>query len=199
MKSLSSLLQLFQQKSQLKVEIDAITQDSRAVKPGTLFCAVKGHTLDGHDFIQDALTRGASAVFCERAVENLQHPEQVFVIPELYSLLGELADFFYDQPSQHLKVVGVTGTNGKTSTTHYIAQLLHLLGEKAAVIGTVGNGLWGALTEGERTTPDVFSLHRLLQSFVKAGAKWALMEVSSHALDQNRVDAVRFYGAILPI
>ena len=166
------------------VDITAITTDSRKVKPGTLFCAVKGHALDGHDFIDDAKARGASAILTEQEV------------PDLYHRLGELADFFYDQPSKHLKLIGVTGTNGKTSITHYIAELLYLLSEKAAVIGTVGNGVLGQLQEAANTTPDVITLHQLLREYVDAGIQWVAMEVSSHALDQNRVDAVRFYGAI---
>ncbi len=184
MKSLQSLLALFHLHTDHNIEITAVTTDSRKVKPGTLFCAVKGHTLDGHDFIEDAKARGASAVLTEKEV------------PGLYHRLGELADFFYDQPSKHLKLIGVTGTNGKTSTTHYLAELLYLIGEKSAVIGTVGNGPWGHLLEATNTTPDVITLHQLLREYVNTGIKWVVMEVSSHALDQNRIDAARFFGAI---
>ncbi len=184
MKTLKQILNALNLTIDVDIDILAITTDSRQVRPGTLFCAVKGQDLNGHDFIPDAIARGASAVLSEKE------------IPDLYHRLGALADFFYDEPSLHLKVIGVTGTNGKTSTTHYIAELLYLLGEKAAVIGTVGNGVWGNIVEGERTTPDVLSLHKLLREFVDHGAKWVVMEVSSHALNQNRVDGVRFYGAI---
>ncbi len=194
MKSLQALLNLFNLSSQHDLNITHVTLDSRAVKPGTLFCAVKGLQQDGHDFINEAQSRGASAIFCER--ETGFSYDSLFVMPNLYHRLGMLADFFYDAPSKHLKIIGVTGTNGKTSVTHYIAELLHLMGEKAAVIGTVGNGLWGNLIEGERTTPDVLSLHQMFRAYLNQGATWLAMEVSSHALDQNRVDSVRFYAAI---
>ena len=197
MKPLRDILRLFQLQTDKTIEILDLTTDSRKVKPGTLFCALKGLTVDGHDFIEEALQCGAIAVLCERILDfRLRENDKVFVVPNLYYRLGELADFFYDHPSQKLKLIGVTGTNGKTSTTHYITQLLYLLGEKSAVIGTVGNGIWGHLSESSHTTPDVLTLHRLLKDFVDQGVKWVAMEVSSHALDQNRVDGVRFYGAV---
>jgi len=195
MKSLKSILALFQLDTNHDVPITDITLDSRLVKPGTLFCAVKGHHFDGNAFIENALKKGAAAVLCENP-EQTNLDKNVFVIPNLYHQLGNIANFFYDEAASRLNLIGVTGTNGKTSITHYLAELLYLIGENSAVIGTVGNGLWGKLETAERTTPDVFSLHKLLRQFVDQGAKWVAMEVSSHALTQNRVDGLKFYGAI---
>lgn len=198
MKPLASLLQLLNITTDLNLTVTSLVTDSRKVEPGSLFCALKGLTTDGHDFIDAAFAKGANAVLCERLPANTSSyvQEKIFVIPDLYHKMGMLADFFYDHPSKQVKLIGVTGTNGKTSTSHYIAQLLYLLGEKAAVIGTAGNGLWGQLTESTHTTPDVVSLHKSLRGFVNQGAKWVVMEVSSHALEQNRLDGIDFYGAV---
>jgi UDP-N-acetylmuramoyl-L-alanyl-D-glutamate--2,6-diaminopimelate ligase len=111
-------------------------------------------------------------------------------VPGLRSKLGAIADRWYGSPSQALTVTGITGTNGKTSTVQLLAQALTLLGRSAATIGTLGAGMYGATSDGERTTPDVISVHRLLAQFVAAGAGHVVMEVSSHALEQGRVDAV---------
>ncbi len=199
------------------IEITDLCIDSRKVTPGSLFCAVKGEAVDGHDYIAEALQKGAVAVLVQHLPEKKQDHtaslfEQAFdlygnkitstaqmpiiVVPELYHRLGMLADYFFDHPSERLKVIGVTGTNGKTSITHYLAQYLHLMGKKVAVIGTVGNGLWGHLLESAQTTPDVISTHSLLHSFVVQGVEYVAMEVSSHALAQNRVDGLRFRAAI---
>ena len=110
--------------------------------------------------------------------------------------MGYLAVYFYGHPSKKLKVIGVTGTNGKTSITHYLAQYIHLMGKKAAVMGTVGNGLWGHLQEATQTTPDVISIQEMLRDFVDQGVEYVAMEVSSHALAQNRVEGVYFCAAI---
>ncbi len=191
--------------------------DSRQVKPGSVFCAMKGAATDGHAFIEQALRQGAVAIFVEslptvkdEGATDLYHKAfdlygnkmtptaqvPILVVPDLYHRVGALADYFYDHPSRRLKVIGVTGTNGKTSTTHYLAQYLHLLGIKVAVIGTVGNGIWGHLHESTHTTPEVVALHALLHHFVEEEVQYVAMEVSSHALSQNRVDGVQFYAAI---
>lgn len=179
------------------VLIDDLCLDSRKSTKGTLFCALKGEAFDGHAFITEAIDAGVSAVLCE-TLPNLGEAVTVPMraIPHLYQKLGALADYFYDQPSSKLKIIGVTGTNGKTSTTHYLAQYLHLMGKKSAVIGTVGNGIWGHISETNCTTPDVLSLHKTLADFVAEQVEYVAMEVSSHALAQNRVDGVRFEAAI---
>ncbi len=199
------------------IEVSHVCVDSRQVKAGSVFCALKGAAADGHAFIEQALRQGAVAILVEglptvrdEGPHDLYHKAfdlygnkmtataqvPILVVPDLYHRVGALADYFYDHPSKNLKVIGVTGTNGKTSTTHYLAQYLHLMGIKAAVVGTVGNGVWGRLQESTHTTPEVVSLHALLHQFVLEGVQYVAMEVSSHALSQNRVDGVHFYAAI---
>lgn len=177
------------------LEISSLSADSRDIAPGALFCAVRGEKADGHYFLDTAIHAGARVIFCEVA-PNTPVSIPAIVVKDLYHKLGKLAHFFYDAPSDQLKIIGVTGTNGKTSTTHYIAQYLHLLGKKVAVLGTVGNGIWGELHPSTHTTPDVFSLHKHLAFYRDAGVEYVAMEVSSHALVQNRVDAVTFHAAV---
>lgn len=198
MKKLSTILtHLKSQEITLDTNIDVVdlSLDSRTIKSGTLFCAIKGEKNDGHDFIEMAIQKGACAIFCEK-LPSFSSPIPIIVFPRLATLLGKLADFFYDSPSKKLKIIGLTGTNGKTSTSHYIAQYLHLLGKKVALIGTVGNGLWGHLSSATHTTPDLFSLYKALYEYEKSGVEYVSMEVSSHALAQNRTAKVQFYAAV---
>lgn len=171
-----------------------LTLDSRDVSRNDVFIALKGASLDGHDYIDSAVRAGAVAVIAERPVAGTEVP--VVVIPELRSRLGQLADDFYQAPSSALEVIGITGTNGKTSTCQYIAQSLDYLGRRCGIIGTNGQGLWGALQETLNTTPDVVSLHRELARQRDQGGGYCAMEVSSHGLDQGRVAGVRFKTAV---
>ncbi len=171
-----------------------ITGDSRQARPGDAFAAFPGTKADGRGFIVDAIARGASTVLWEaqgfqwhRDWRALNQP-----VENLKGKLGAIADFIYGSPSQALWVVGVTGTNGKTSCSQWIAQCLDRCGRRAAVIGTLGNGLVGALEAGTHTTPDAALVHEMLASYKKGGALAVAMEVSSHGLDQGRVNAVAF-------
>lgn len=172
-----------------------LTLDSREVRRGSVFVALRGSAVDGHDYIGAAIDAGAVAVLAERQV---QAPASVplVVIPDLRHKLGALADAFYDHPSSQLNMIGITGTNGKTSTCQYIAQSLDFLGRRCGIIGTNGQGLWGALQETLNTTPDVVRLHRELARQWQQGGRYCAMEVSSHGLDQGRVDGVAFSTAI---
>jgi UDP-N-acetylmuramoyl-L-alanyl-D-glutamate--2,6-diaminopimelate ligase len=171
-----------------------ITGDSRQVKPGDAFAAFPGAAADGRSFIADAIARGASAVLWEAQGFHWNPEWHVSHHPveNLQGKLGAIADFIYGSPSQALWMVGVTGTNGKTSCSQWIAQCLDRCGRRAAIIGTLGNGLVGALEMGTHTTPDAARVHELLASYKKAGALAVAMEVSSHGLDQGRVNAVEF-------
>ena len=175
-----------------------ITQDSRRVEHGVAFAAFPGANNDGRVFIPDALIRGAAAVLWEARGfhwdPRWNTPQ--LAVKGLRSRLGAIADFVYGSPSQELWMVGVTGTNGKTSCTHWIAQSLDACGRRAAVIGTLGNGFVGALAPSPNTTPDVCVLHELLAQFRRAGATSVAMEVSSHGLDQGRVNGVSFDTAL---
>jgi UDP-N-acetylmuramoyl-L-alanyl-D-glutamate--2,6-diaminopimelate ligase len=177
--------------------LTGLTADSRAVKRGDAFVALRGATTHGLRFAAQADAAGAAAILFEPpAPDSITLPGNVVAIEGLRERLGRLADRFHGQPSRALRVVGVTGTNGKTSTVQLLAQALALRGATAGTIGTLGAGLYGALEAGERTTPDVLSVHALLARMRDAGAGHVAMEVSSHALEQGRVDGVAFRVAV---
>ncbi len=177
--------------------ITGLTQDSRRVAPGELFVALEGRRSHGLAFAADVRQRGAAAIAYEPpAPEGLAPAPDLVAVPGLRARLGEIADRWYGEPSRGLRVVGVTGTNGKTSTVQLLTQAFSLAGLRAGSIGTLGSGLYGALREGERTTPDVIAVHAALAAMRAQGAEQVAMEVSSHALDQGRVDGVRFAVAV---
>jgi UDP-N-acetylmuramyl-tripeptide synthetase len=175
-----------------------ITADSRRIEPGVAFAAYPGTHADGRKFVPDAIARGATAVLWESSGFAWDRGWQVPHLPVegLQQRLGAIADFIYGSPSQALWVIGVTGTNGKTSCTHWIAHALDACGRRAGILGTLGNGLIGGLAPATHTTPDAPALHELLQQFKTAGAKAVAMEVSSHGLDQGRVGGIKFDVAL---
>ena len=175
-----------------------ITSDSRSVERDVAFAAYPGAARDGRAYIRDAVERGAAAVLWEArdfawdaAIDVPNQP-----VEGLKSRLGVIADFIYGSPSQSLWMVGVTGTNGKTSCTHWIAQAFERVGRRAAVIGTLGNGFPGALAAAANTTPDAALLHETLAALKAAGAEVVAMEVSSIGLDQGRVNGAKFDVAL---
>ena len=183
-----------------EILISDITLDSREVRPGSLFLACKGLTHHGLDFAEQALAKGARAILYEEGGTERSPPlghTEIFVagVPELSRHVGMIADRFFDAPSRELRVVGVTGTNGKTTCTYLLAQAFSLCGLPAAYIGTLGFGRPGALTPSTHTTADVVSTHRWLAEMRDQGARCVGMEVSSHALDQSRSDGIRFNTA----
>jgi UDP-N-acetylmuramyl-tripeptide synthetase len=175
-----------------------ITSDSRRVEGGAAFAAYPGLRLDGRAFIGDAVTRGAAAVLWEK--QGFAWPADVHVpaqgVDGLQGRLGAIASLIYGRPSRDLWVVGVTGTNGKTSCSHWIAQATEACGKRAALIGTLGSGRVGALTPALTTTPDVCAVHESLAQFRRAGVTTVAMEVSSHGLEQGRVNGVEFDVAL---
>jgi UDP-N-acetylmuramoyl-L-alanyl-D-glutamate--2,6-diaminopimelate ligase len=177
------------------VAVTGLALDSRSLRPGEAFVALAGHARHGLEFLPEAVARGAVAVLSDR--EPAGDPGlPVVVVPGLRARLGEIANRLHGSPSRALTVIGVTGTNGKTSTVQLLAQALEHLGCRAGTIGTLGAGLHGRLEAGERTTPDVLEVHGLLARMRDAGASHVAMEVSSHALDQRRVDGVAFRVAV---
>jgi UDP-N-acetylmuramyl-tripeptide synthetase len=175
-----------------------ITADSRQVGPGAAFAAFPGQKTDGRAFIADAIRRGASVVLWEASAFTWDPAWRVanHAVPGLATELGAIADAIYGHPSQSLWIVGVTGTNGKTTCSQWAAQCLDRCGRRAAVIGTLGNGLVGALAPSPHTTPDAALVHETIARFKAAGATAVAMEVSSHGLDQGRVNAVAFDVAV---
>ena len=175
------------------IVVRGLQLDSRMVMPGDAFVALQGAHQHGITFAPTALARGAQVILAEApapvasdyvaASEN----QPVLWIEQLRDQLGGIASRFYGAPSAAMQVIGVTGTNGKTSTVQLLTQALSNAGLTTASIGTLGAGLYGALRAGERTTPDVLSVHALFAEFRDQGASHVAMEVSSHALDQGRV------------
>lgn len=184
--------------SVLGVPIEKLTNDSRRVTPDAVFAAYPGATSDGRKFIDQAIQAGASAVLWEPSGFQRRPEWDVPNMPvaNLASRLGELADAVYGHPSQRLWVIGVTGTNGKTSCSYWLAQALTALGFRTAVLGTLGNGFTNDLSASNNTTPDAIVLHESLAGYASAGARAVAMEVSSHGLAQRRVDAIAFDFAV---
>jgi UDP-N-acetylmuramoyl-L-alanyl-D-glutamate--2,6-diaminopimelate ligase len=192
------------------LEISDVTLDSRAVSPGSLFLACHGRGRHGAEFSGEAVARGACALLYESSAGAREMVEAglgkssaggrsatVFVaaVPELSRRAGLIADRFFSRPSQTLAIAGITGTNGKTTCAWLLAQALSRCHRPAAYFGTIGFGFPGALAATEHTTVDAVSIHRRLAAMRAAGAAAVSMEVSSHALDQERVGAVRFHTA----
>ena len=178
--------------------IEALSSDSRRCAPGVAFLAYPGEKADGRSHIGDALGRGASAVLWESEGFAWRSEWRVpnVGVRDLKARAGGLAHEFYGRPSDRLWVCGVTGTNGKTSCSQWIAAALTARGTRAAVIGTLGSGFPGALVESPNTTPDALEIHRLLRQFLTEGASAVAMEVSSHGLVQGRVGGVAFDCAL---
>ena len=177
--------------------VTGLGADSRALHAGDAFIALAGESTHGLRHLDQAQAAGASVILFEPpAPDALKLPANAIAFPGLRARQGELANRFYGAPSKALRLVGVTGTNGKTSTVQLITQALALSGVTAGSIGTLGAGLHGRLVAGERTTPDVVAVHRLLAGMRDEGATHVAMEVSSHALAQGRVDAVAFQVAV---
>jgi UDP-N-acetylmuramoyl-L-alanyl-D-glutamate--2,6-diaminopimelate ligase len=170
--------------------------DSREVRPGDIFVAVPGGATDGRRFLDDAIGRGAVAALVDTDGFDGGASVPLLAVPQLRARLGTIAAEYYGRPSERLLSVGVTGTNGKTSCSQWIAQLLTRTGRRCAVIGTVGIGFPGALTPSALTTPDAVSLQREVRELLDAGAQALAMEVSSIGLAQGRVDGMRFDVAL---
>lgn len=178
--------------------VTSITLDSRRVTNGSLFLAVPGVSIDGRQFISHAVTQGATVVLYE-ASEEFMPPDvsvPMYPIRHLTAVMGQISDRFFDSPSNKLTVIGVTGTNGKTTCTQLLAQVLDTPQNRCAVIGTLGNGFIGELDTTIHTTPDVVTVHALMARFLTAGANCVCVEVSSHALAQGRVNGIAFDIAV---
>ncbi|WP_421570384.1 UDP-N-acetylmuramoyl-L-alanyl-D-glutamate--2,6-diaminopimelate ligase [Stenotrophomonas sp. PD6] len=177
--------------------ITGLVLDSRAVRPGNAFVAIAGFGAHGLGFVDQARDAGATAILFEPpAPDELPAPADAIAVPGLRARMGAMADQFHGHPSRAMTMVGVTGTNGKTSTVQLLAQAWHLLGTRSGSIGTLGVGLYGDVVPTGFTTPLVLQMHEVLAQLRDQGAGAVAMEVSSHALDQGRVDAVHYDVAV---
>ena len=178
------------------IEITDLINDSRKAAPGVMFVAVKGVAVDSHRFIPDVVAAGAAAIVCEDLPETLNDKVTYIQVDDAIIALAHLADEWFDHPSRSLRLVGVTGTNGKTTTATLLYEMAQLLGHKAGLMSTVRNIVDKEAVEAKQTTPDHLTLNRLLHEMVEAGCEYAFMEVSSHACVQRRIEGITFAGAI---
>jgi UDP-N-acetylmuramoyl-L-alanyl-D-glutamate--2,6-diaminopimelate ligase len=178
------------------VEISAVVFDSRKVVPGSLFVAVKGTQVDGHDYIEKAIKDGAVAVICEELPGHTAGEVDFLMVANSAVALGIVSANFYDNPSNKLKLVGVTGTNGKTTIATLLYQLFRDLGYKCGLLSTVENQINGKIIPSTHTTPDQVELNHLLDEMVTLGCDYCFMEVSSHAIAQHRIEGLNFAGGI---
>ena len=179
-----------------EVSVSGVNIDSRLVEEGGMFIAIRGTQADGHAYIPSAEEKGAKAIVCENMPEK-QNPNVAYVVvPDAQAVAGRLATTFYGNPSQRLRLVGVTGTNGKTTIATLLYDLFREMGHKCGLLSTVCNYIDGEAYPSTHTTPDAISLNRLLAQMVEAGCEYAFMEVSSHALAQERTGGLEFAGAI---
>jgi UDP-N-acetylmuramoyl-L-alanyl-D-glutamate--2,6-diaminopimelate ligase len=176
--------------------IDCIVFDSRKVKPGCLFVAIKGTAVDGHDYMEQAVKDGASAIICQDLPGHVIGETAFIMVEDSAKVLGQIAANFYDKPSAKLKLVGVTGTNGKTTVATLLYKLFRDLGYKCGLLSTVENQINGQVIVATHTTPDPVALNSLLDEMVAQGCDYVFMEVSSHAIVQHRIEGLQFSGGI---
>ncbi|MEO9484065.1 MAG: UDP-N-acetylmuramoyl-L-alanyl-D-glutamate--2,6-diaminopimelate ligase [Ekhidna sp.] len=177
-------------------KIEGIAFDSRKVQKGSLFVAVKGLTVDGHDYIESAIESGAKVIVCEQIREDLGKDITVVQTDDSAEALGIVASNFYGRPSEKIKLVGITGTNGKTTCATLLFELFQNLGYSVGLLSTVENKINHKVLSASFTTPDAVQLNELLVEMVKSGCTHCFMEVSSHALVQQRVAGIHFAGGV---
>lgn len=180
----------------IEVEVVQLQIDSRKVAKGDCFIAIKGTASDGHAFIDKCIEQGAVAIVCEVLPQTLLPNVTYIQVENSSKALGVLAGNFYGNPSAKMKVVGITGTNGKTSVATLLFRMFRQLGYNVGLLSTVQNQINEEIIPSTHTTPDAINLNRLMKQMVDAGCEYCFMEVSSHAVDQNRIEGLKFVGAI---
>ena len=178
------------------MEVSSISIDSRNVADNSLFIAVKGEKFDGHNFIQQSIVKGARVIVCEELPGYLDNAVTYVQVQNSYEASAYIAHNFFDEPSQKMKLVGVTGTNGKTTVATLLFKLFSNLGYKCGLVSTVQNQVASEKIPATHTTPDAISLNSLLRQMVDAGCSHVFMECSSHAIHQHRITGLRFAGGI---
>ncbi|MEI6089539.1 MAG: UDP-N-acetylmuramoyl-L-alanyl-D-glutamate--2,6-diaminopimelate ligase [bacterium] len=179
-----------------EIEISSIAFDSRSVQAGSLFFAIQGNLGDGHSYINNAIASGASAIICEKLPETLDLKVTWIKTANSRKELALAAHKFQGEPSKNMKIIGVTGTNGKTTITYILKSIFKFAGYKCGIIGTTGNYIADEFLDATHTTPDPIQSAEIFCKMNKANVEYVFMEVSSHALMQNRADGIHFDGAV---
>ncbi len=179
-----------------ELDVTSIAFDSRNVIQGTMFFAIRGEAGDGHDFIDSAIKQGAIAIVCEELPNELNPNVTWLQANNSRKALAITAHKFYGEPSKNIKVIGITGTNGKTTITYILKSIFEFAGFKCGLIGTTGNYIGDEFMEASHTTPDPIQLAQIFLKMKHANVEYVFMEVSSHALMQNRADGIHFIGAV---
>src|SRR5690606_34786637 len=199
MKTLHQLIRsikILHSSGKLELPISGLCLDSRQVEKGDLFFAQKGTLTDGHQYIDQVVAAGAAAVICEVLPKQLAEEVTYVQVDDVASIVGLVAAEFWNHPTRQIKVVGITGTNGKTTVATLLYKLFQSLGYRVGLVSTVQNQIADQVVPTSHTTPDPISLQRLFRQMADAGCTYAFMEVSSHAVHQHRVAGVRFSGGV---
>ena len=176
--------------------INKIFIDSRSVTPNSVFIAQKGASVDGHSFIEDVIKAGSKAIICEKIPSTIEDGITYVQIKDTIFDAGIIADTYFDFPSSKLKVIGITGTNGKTTIATLLYRLYRRLGYKSGLISTVVNYVDSKCINSTHTTPDTVTIHKLMSKMVEAGCRYCFMEISSHSVVQHRINGIRFSGGV---
>jgi UDP-N-acetylmuramoyl-L-alanyl-D-glutamate--2,6-diaminopimelate ligase len=199
MKILSEILEdvkVSESHGNLEARVSSVSLDSRHIEPNSCFVALVGNVVDGHLFIDEVIEKGAIVVIHEKDITDFKNGVTYIKVTDTHSAVGQIASNFYGNPSRKMKLIGVTGTNGKTTTATLLHQLFRNLGYKAGMIGTVVNKINDTQEEAHRTTPDAVTLNELFARMVDEGCEYCFMEVSSHAVCEKRIEGISFFGGI---
>ena len=180
----------------MDIDISGIAIDSRKVQKGYLFIAMKGTQVDGHQYIGKAIELGATAILAEEEPTTKTEGVTYIIVASTENVVGNVATTFYGKPSEHLRLVGVTGTNGKTTIATLLYNMFRKMGHKVGLLSTVCNYIEDEAVPASHTTPDPIELNSLLARMVDAGCEYAFMECSSHAIHQKRIGGLKFAGGI---
>ena len=179
-----------------EVRVNELLLDSRQVNPGSMFFAVKGNSVDAHDFIPDVIAKGASVIVCSTLPDEMHDNVTFVLVDDVQQSVGHFASAFYGHPSSKFKLIGITGTNGKTTSSTMLFNLFTELGNTCGLVSTVDYRIGGKTYTSSHTTPDPIRLNALMAEMVEADCSYCFMEVSSHAIVQGRINGLHFDGAV---